>query len=90
MSGYEAVFGSEIRGLKLEKAWFTFYIKSDDGLELPLIIDLFNNPVGYPDKVRYGLGPYQVLQNVPHFVVFSGSGPNYVWLGKLEVSKQLY
>jgi hypothetical protein len=27
-----------MRGLKIEGAWFTFYIKPDDGLKLPLIM----------------------------------------------------
>ena len=31
-------FGFELRGLKLEGARLTFYIKPDDGLELPLIM----------------------------------------------------
>jgi hypothetical protein len=30
----------EMRGLKLEGAWLTFYIKPDDGLKLPLIMQL--------------------------------------------------
>ncbi|MDR0638575.1 MAG: hypothetical protein LBG27_06715 [Spirochaetaceae bacterium] len=28
----------EMRGLKLEGAWLTFYIKPDNGLEMPLIM----------------------------------------------------
>ncbi|MDR0639141.1 MAG: transposase [Spirochaetaceae bacterium] len=31
-------FGFELRGLKLEGAWLTFYIKPDNGLELPQIM----------------------------------------------------
>ncbi|MDR0637871.1 MAG: hypothetical protein LBG27_03040 [Spirochaetaceae bacterium] len=30
----------EMRGLKLEEAWLTFYIKPDDGFMLPLIMQL--------------------------------------------------
>jgi hypothetical protein len=30
----------EMRGLRLEGAWLTFYIKPDDGLKLPLIMQL--------------------------------------------------
>jgi hypothetical protein len=30
----------EMRGLRLEGAWLTFYIKPDDGLRLPLIMQL--------------------------------------------------
>ncbi|MDR0638541.1 MAG: hypothetical protein LBG27_06535, partial [Spirochaetaceae bacterium] len=30
----------EMRGLKLEGAWLTFYIKPDDGFMLPLIMQL--------------------------------------------------
>ncbi|MDR0639005.1 MAG: hypothetical protein LBG27_08940 [Spirochaetaceae bacterium] len=30
----------EMRGLKLEGAWLTFYIKPDDGLKLPLIMQM--------------------------------------------------
>jgi hypothetical protein len=32
----KARYGFEIRGLRLEDAWLTFYIKPDDGLKLPL------------------------------------------------------
>ncbi|MDR1470741.1 MAG: hypothetical protein LBT00_15790 [Spirochaetaceae bacterium] len=31
-------FGFEIRGLKLEGAWLTFYIKPKDGFKLPKIM----------------------------------------------------
>ncbi|MDR1470738.1 MAG: hypothetical protein LBT00_15775 [Spirochaetaceae bacterium] len=34
----KAKFGFEMRGLKLEEAWLTFYIKPADGLELPQIM----------------------------------------------------
>ncbi|MDR0638870.1 MAG: hypothetical protein LBG27_08230, partial [Spirochaetaceae bacterium] len=31
-------YGFEMRGIRLEGAWLTFYIKPDDGLKLPLIM----------------------------------------------------
>ncbi|MDR0637857.1 MAG: hypothetical protein LBG27_02970 [Spirochaetaceae bacterium] len=34
----KARYGFEMRGLRLEGAWLTFYIKPDDGLQLPLIM----------------------------------------------------
>ena len=34
----QALFGFELRGLKLEGAWLTFYIKPADGLQLPKIM----------------------------------------------------
>ncbi|MDR0637462.1 MAG: hypothetical protein LBG27_00930 [Spirochaetaceae bacterium] len=30
----------EMRGLRLEEAWLTFYVKPDDGFKLPLIMQL--------------------------------------------------
>ncbi|MDR0639860.1 MAG: hypothetical protein LBG27_13350 [Spirochaetaceae bacterium] len=36
----KARYGFEIRGLRLDGAWLTFYIKPDDGLKLPLIMQL--------------------------------------------------
>jgi hypothetical protein len=34
----KARYDFEMRGLRLEGAWLTFYIKPDDGLKLPLIM----------------------------------------------------
>jgi hypothetical protein len=36
----KACYGFEMRGLKLEGAWLTFYVKPEDGFMLPLIMQL--------------------------------------------------
>jgi hypothetical protein len=38
-------FAFEIRGLQLDEAWLTFYIRPADGFELPKIMQWLMNPV---------------------------------------------
>jgi hypothetical protein len=41
----KAKFGFEMRGLKIEEVWLSFYIKPADGFELPKIMRWLMNPV---------------------------------------------
>ncbi|MDR0639384.1 MAG: hypothetical protein LBG27_10890, partial [Spirochaetaceae bacterium] len=44
----------EMRGLKLEGAWLTFYIKPDDGLKLPLIMQLLKQTFSLRFNIMVG------------------------------------
>jgi hypothetical protein len=53
---YEAreIYGFMLRGLKFDGAWVSFYIKPDDGLQLPEIMQLVKQTFSVRFNVRAG------------------------------------
>ncbi|MDR3355878.1 MAG: hypothetical protein LBO04_01675 [Spirochaetaceae bacterium] len=69
-----------VRGLSLAGDRLAFYIKPADGFELPAIMDLFDNPVGYLTSLPKNT---DFWQNPCFLLILSGC------CSETEVSEQL-